>query len=155
VSEARRESVADRLIVLSAGALFLSLFLTWSHQFSMAFITRAGAAVQLHGVAPSPTAWQVYSVADLLLALLAGALLWVALIGGRVARVIALLAALLGLAFTIHALAAPPTNGVNVADPALGTGYAPASPSAGGGEIVAIAALALAIAGLGLSFTAD
>jgi Mn2+/Fe2+ NRAMP family transporter len=154
VNPGQRESLADVLIVIGAAALFLSLFLTWSHQFSVAFLTRTGAAAQLHDLPPSPTAWQVYSVVDVLLALLAAALLYVALLGRRTARVLTLLAVVLALVFTVHALAVPPTSGVNIAN-ATGTGFAPNSPTAGGGEIVAIAALGLAIAGLALSFSAD
>ncbi len=150
----QRESLADGLLVISAAALFLSLFLTWSHQFSEAFLTQTGAAVNLRGVPPSPTGWQVYSAADVLLALLAAALLYVSLLGRRTARVLTLLAVLGALVFAIHALAVPPTNGVNIVGSG-GVGYAPINPTHGAGEIVAIAALGLAVGGLALSFTAD
>ncbi len=37
-----REAIADWLMVLGAPSLLLSLFLTWSHQFSPAFLARYG-----------------------------------------------------------------------------------------------------------------
>ncbi len=50
-------------------ALFGSLFLTWSHQFSAGVPgANGGHRPQLNGVPHDPTAWQVYSVADVLLA---------------------------------------------------------------------------------------
>lgn len=143
------------MIVLGALLLLLSLFLTWSHQFSNAFVSQVGAA-ELQGVPRDPTAWQVYSIADVLLVLLAVALVVAALVAGRRARISALLAAVLGLAFTVHALNVAPTNGVNVA--AAGTGVAHvlrSTATSGGGEVLAIVALGIAIAGLALSFTAD
>jgi hypothetical protein len=60
-----RESLADWMIVFGALLLALSLFLTWSHQFTNAFVGEVGAD-QLHGVPRDPTAWQVYSIADVL-----------------------------------------------------------------------------------------
>jgi hypothetical protein len=150
-----REGVADWLIVAGALALLASLFLTWSHQFSRAFLTRVGAD-QLQGIPRDPTAWQIYSIADVLLALLAAALLAAALVAGRRARISALVAATLGLVFTLHAMSVAPTNGVNVSDPSAGPGhFFPSSATSGAGEVVAAIALALAIAGLALSFTAD
>lgn len=111
--------------------LLVALFLPWSHQ-------RASP-----GFPHSPTAWQVYSIVDVLLAVLAGGLLAVALLGGRTARVVVLLGAALALAFTVHALGVPPSNGAIAG-----------SPASGAGEPTAIVALAVAIAGLALSFTA-
>jgi hypothetical protein len=155
-SKEQREVVADWLIVAGAAGLFGSLFLTWSHQFSAAFLAVWGTSDQLRGVPHDPTAWQVYSTADVLLALLAGALIAVALFGSRQARTGALAGAGLALAFTIHALAVPPTNGASIFDPSLSVpNYFPSSASAGIGETVALVALVLAIVGLGLSFTAD
>jgi hypothetical protein len=150
-----REAVADWMIVIGAVVLLVSLFLTWSHQFSKAFVTQVGAA-QLQGIPRDPTAWQVYSIADVLLALLAAGLVAAALVAGRRARISALAAALVGVAFALHALSVAPTNGVNVAG--TGTGVArllPSTASSGGGEVVAIVALGIALAGLALSFTAD
>jgi hypothetical protein len=152
----QREVVADWLMVVGALALFVSLFLSWSHQFSPSFLAVWGTSDALRGVPRDPTAWQVYSSADVLLALLGVALIAVAVFGSRAARVAALVGALIALAFTIHALAVPPTNGANIFDPALSVpNYAPAGASAGLGETVALIALGMAIAGLGLSFTAD
>jgi hypothetical protein len=122
-----REVIADWLILLGAVALAVSLFLPWSR----------------HGHADQ-TAWQVYSVVDVALAVLAAALAVVALIGGRARRVVVLVAAGVALAFAVHAHATPPTND-----------FAGAPAAAGAGETVAIAGLVAAIAGLGLSFTAD
>ena len=151
-----REVLADWLIVISGLVLLGSLFLTWSHQFSPSFLAQFGSSAQLRNIPRNPTAWQVYSAADVLLALLGGGLIVVALIGSRPARIAALLGSIVALAFTIHALGRPPTNGANLFDPALSVpNYFPDSPDAGAGETVAIIALTAAIAGLGLSFTAD
>lgn len=152
----RREVLANWLILVGGLALFGSLFMTWSHQFSSAFLAEWGASVQLRNIPRDPTAWQVYSIADVLLALLAGAFVAIALFGTRRARAWALVAAAIGLAFTIHALVIPPTNGANIFNPALNVpNYFPNSPAAGPGETLAIVSLLAAIAGLGLSFTAD
>jgi hypothetical protein len=156
VSKSTRESVADWLMVLGAVALFGSLFLTWSHQFSGAFLAQFAASDALRGVPHDPTAWQLYSVADGLLALLAAGVLAVALRGRRSGRRVVLLGLAIALAFTLHALSDPPTQGANLFDPSLSApNYAPNSPTAGFGETVAIAGLVLAIAGLGLSFTVE
>jgi hypothetical protein len=150
-----RESLADWMIVFGALLLALSLFLTWSHQFTNTFVGEVGAD-QLHGVPRDPTAWQVYSIADVLLALLAAALVVAALVAGRRARISALAAAVLGLVFTIHAANVAPTNGVNIATPSAGVAHlVPSAATSAGGEVVAIVALGIAIAGLALSFTAD
>jgi hypothetical protein len=128
-----REVIADWLILLGAVALAVSLFLPWSHQHV------AG------GIASDPTAWQVYSIVDVGLALLAAGLALVAMIGGRGRRLVVLIASGVALAFAVHAHIIPPTNGA--------TATATAHP--GAGETVAIVGLAVAIAGLALSFTAD
>jgi hypothetical protein len=131
-----REVIADWLILLGAVALAVALFLPWSHQHVSG------------GTDPHPTAWQVYSIVDVCLALLAAALALVALIGGRVRRLVVVIASGVALAFTVHAHATPPTNGT------VATATIPA-PRPGAGETVAIVGLAVAIAGLGLSFTAE
>lgn len=152
----QREALADWLIVVGAGGLFVSLFLTWSHQFSPAFLAQFGASDLLRGVPHDPTAWQVYSAADVLLAALAAGLAVTALFGNRTARVAALASAALGLGFTLHALSAPPSNGANIFNPSLSVpNYFPNSPSAGVGETLAIVALVAATVGLLLSFTAE
>jgi uncharacterized membrane protein len=103
-----------------------------------------------------PTAWQVYSVTDVGLALVALALLVIALLGGWRWRLGVLVPVGLALAFTAHALGVPPTSGANVVDPALSVPrYLSASASAGAGETVAIAALGAAVAGVALSLTAE
>lgn len=156
MSRERREVLADWLIVIGALGLFGSLFLTWSHQFSPAFLTQFGTSDLLRGVPRDPTAWQLYSAVDVVLAVLAGALGVIALVGSRRVRLGALAGAGIGLAFTLHALSVPPTNGANLFSPSLIVpGSVPSSPRAGIGETVATAALTVAIAGLALSLTAD
>jgi len=156
VTRQQREAIADWLIVVGAAALLVSLFLTWSHQFSPAFLAAWGSADALRGVPHDPTAWQVYSSTDVVLAVLAVAMVVVALVGNRAARFCAVLGCAIAAGFTVHALSHPPTNGANIFNPALSVpAYAPNDPSSGPGEIVALAGLALGLAGLGLSFTAD
>ncbi|MBV9310281.1 MAG: hypothetical protein JOZ73_05590 [Solirubrobacterales bacterium] len=147
----QRELLARWLTAVGALALFASLFLTWSHQFSSSFLDRFGASEVLRGVPTDPTAWQVYSVADVLLALLALALIAVAFAGGRQARIGALVACVAALVFALRALSDPPTNGANIFNPALSVpNLYPSGASAGPGETLAITALLAAIAGLGL-----
>ena len=154
MSRERREVTADSLVIVGAAGLFASLFLAWSHQFSRAFLAEWGTSAQLEGIPHDPTAWQVYSTVDVLFAVLAVALVVVALRGGPRVRLVALAAAAIGLAFTIHALSVPPTNGATIFDASTGA-HAPNSPASGAGEVVAVAGLALAMLGLALSFTAD
>jgi hypothetical protein len=156
LSNKNREVLSDWMIVLGAVALFGSLFLAWSHQFSGAFLAEFGTSVLLNGVPHDPTAWQVYSAADVLLALLAAGLVAAALVGSRTVRMVALVGAAIALAFTIHALSAPPTNGANIFNPALSVPqYASPGSTAGIGETIAIIGLLLGIAGLGVSLAAD
>ena len=148
--------LADWLIVIGSVLLLGSLFLTWSHQFSRSILAAYGRSELLRGVPRDPTAWQVYSVMDIALALLAIGLFVAALIGARRSRIGAFAGCVIALAFTLHAVGDPPTNHATIFDPALGApGYVPDSPGAGVGETLAIMALVAAIAGLGLSFTAD
>jgi hypothetical protein len=155
-SKENRESLANWLIMLGALALFGSLFLTWSHQFSAQFLNAFGSSELLNGVPHDPTAWQVYSTTDIVLALLAAGLVATALFGSRTARACAIAAALIALAFTLHALAAPPTNGANIFNPALSVPtYASPGSTAGVGETVAIVGLLLATVGLVVSFGVD
>jgi hypothetical protein len=157
VSGEDREALANWLIVVGGVALFGSLFMAWSHQFSAAFLQvfgRPGGTV--HGVPLSPTAWQVYSAADVLLAVLAAGLVASAIAGSRVVRVGAAIAAAIGLAFAVRAIVDPPTTETAIFNPAFSVpqlaspGTTPAA-----GETVAVIALVLALGGLGLSFTAD
>jgi hypothetical protein len=152
----RRELLADWLIVAGGIALLISLFLTWTHQLGAAFLAQFGSSSQLQGVPHDPTAWQVYSTADVLLALLALGLVLIALVGGRRSRIGALLASAIALAFTLHALSKPPTNGANIFKPSLsGPAYFATGATSGPGITVAIVALGVALIGLALSFTAD
>jgi hypothetical protein len=156
VNKEQREAIADWLMVLGGAGLLASLFLTWSHQFSAPFLVQFGSSDVLRGVPRDPTAWQVYSAADVVLSVLAVGVVAAALFGSRRVRFGALVAAGLGLGFTIHALSKPPTNAPNVFNPALSIpSYFPISATAGVGETIAIAALVVAIVGLIVSFTAD
>jgi hypothetical protein len=156
VSKGAREVVSDWLMLLAAPILLLSLFLVWSHQFSPAFLARYRHLTVLAGVPRDPTAWQVYSVADVLLAALAMGLLAVALRGSAAGRVAVLLGLVVALAFVIHALSVPPTSGANLFDPSLHpAAYTPNHPRSGAGEVVALIALVLGTMGVLVSFTAD
>jgi hypothetical protein len=132
VSRGLREAVADWLMLLGALVLGLSLFFAWSHQHPV------GA-----GIPRAPTGWQAYSMADVLLMALAASLVYVSFLGTRRARALELVPVGVGLAFVIHALGVPPTNG--------------ASGAAGSGAGEVLAVIGLGVAGLGLlvSFTAD
>ncbi len=148
--------VSDWLMALAGPILLGSLFLTWSHQFAAGFLARYGASAVVQGTPRDPNAWQVYSAADVLLALVAGGLLVVALWGGRRRRLAVALAVAVALAFTAHAIAVPPTNSVSVFDPSASPPrYAANYPAAGSGEIVALVALIMGAAGVAISFTAD
>jgi hypothetical protein len=156
VSRAKRETAADWLMLLAAPILVGSLFLVWSHQFSVAVQSQYGATAALQTVPRNPTGWQIYSSADVLLALLAAGLLGAALRGGGAARLVMVLGVGVGLAFTLHALAVPPTDGANLFDPTLSPpAYTPNSPAAGPGETLALVGLGLGLAGLLVSFTVD
>jgi len=174
VSRELREFIGDWLMVISSAILLVSLFLPWSHQFSREFAAAFAGTNALSGIPRDPTAWQVYSLADVLLALLALSVFVLALVGPRRPRVVALGLTVLALAFVIHALGRPPTSGANLASPAdaapsingipaadvpalaAPTPSVPANhPGSAAGEVVAVAALLVAAAGLGLSLSAD
>jgi hypothetical protein len=156
VSKGARETISDWLMAIAGSLLVGSLFLTWSHQLSAGVRARYGATAVLAGVPADPTAWQVYSGADVLLALMAGGLMAVALWGGRARRVAVALALVVALAFVIHALSAPPTNGALVFDPTLTPpGYTANAVRSGAGEVLALVALVLGGAGVALAFTVD
>jgi hypothetical protein len=154
VSKGKREAIADWLMLAGAPVLLGSLFLTWSHQFSRGFLTQYGGSPALQGVPHDPNAWQLYSAADVLLALMAAGLLVVALRGTRHARQALVLALAVGAAFTVHALASPATNGADIFNAAVGR-YGADTPAAGPGETVALLGLGLGLAGTLLAFTAD
>jgi hypothetical protein len=152
VSDRARELGADWLLVLGGATLLVSLFTPWSHQFPASLLSTPGLTVALRGVPQNPTAWQVYSGADVLLALLGAASIVVALVGRRSARITVGLAAAAGLAFAVHAMNVPPTNGLDLVNPAapahgyIGRTYA----SAAVGETVAVIGLALVLLGAAL-----
>jgi hypothetical protein len=156
VSREDQEAIANWLIVAGAAALFGSLFLTWSHQFTPRFVSEFAAFGATGGVPDDPTGWQVYAAADVILTMLAAGLALSAFFGSHAVRVGAIVAALAGLAFVVHALSAPPTNGLLLLNPAQNAlTYAPVAPTAGPGETVAILALVAAVSGLLLSLRAD
>ncbi|HTX31428.1 MAG TPA: hypothetical protein VMD09_08575 [Solirubrobacteraceae bacterium] len=145
----RIQGLADWLTLVGGIGLFVSLFFTWSHQLTPPVLAQYAGSPALQGVPADPTAWQVYSVADVLLALLAGSLVAVALRGrSRGARVTALVAVGLALAFTAHASGVAPTNGVLLIDPSNPSAYLPHDATSGAGETLALVALAVAAAGL-------
>lgn len=145
------------LTLTGAAGLFLSLFLAWSHQLPASVLAVAGSSPALRGVPGDPTAWQVYSIADALLVLLAAALVLVALVGrSRASRVLALASGAVAFVFTVHALSVPPTSGVLVLSPvATSPQYLARAATSGPGEIVALLSLGLAGAGLVLSLATD
>lgn len=102
------DALADWLVLAGGAGLFLSLFETWSHQLSRAALSVVGSSPALQGVPRDPTAWQVYSIADVLLALLAVTLVATALAGSARFRAGAVVAVAVALAFTLHALSVPP-----------------------------------------------
>ena len=92
----------------------------------------------------------------MLLALVGVGLIGVALWGGRARRIALALALVVALAFVIHALAVPPTNGALLFDPTLvPPGYTANVVSSGAGEVLALVALGLGGVGVGLAFTVD
>ena len=139
------------MIIAGALLLFGSLFLVWSHQFSKGFLAQWGSSPALAGIPHDPTAWQLYSIADVLLALLAIALPVVSLIGGWRSRLVLAGGCAVALVFVIHALNVPPTNGASL----LQTPFAVNHPTAGAGEGVAILGLATSLAGLLLTLGAE
>ena len=152
MDKGRREVISDWLMLLAASVLLASLFLTWSHQFSPAFLAQYGHSPALAGVPRDPTAWQVYSIADVLLAVLVAGLVWAALRGWRGARIAVLIGLLVAIAFTIHALGTAPTRGAELLDPTLNA-YAPNHPSSGAGEVVGLVGMCIGLAGVLLSLT--
>jgi hypothetical protein len=156
VSKGVRETISDWLMAIAGPLLLGSLFLTWSHQLSAPLRARYGATAALAGVPADPTAWQVYSAADVFLALVALGLLVVALLGGRGRRIALALALAVALALVVHALSVPPTNGALLFDPTLTPpGYSANPVSSGAGEVLALVALAVGAVGVALGFTAD
>jgi hypothetical protein len=149
-------ALADWLIAIGAVGLFVSLFLTWSHQFSPRLLALPGSRVGLRGVPADPTAWQVYAGADVVLALLAVALGLAALVGARRFRLVMVPFVALALAFVVHAISSPPTNGVRLLNPAaIVPDYLPISATAGVGETVALGALGVALVGIVTSVLAE
>lgn len=148
--------MADWLVLVGALSLFVSLFLTWSHQLPKSVLDTFAGGPAIQGIPANPTAWQVYSVADVVLAVLAGALAAVALRGRSLwSKLTALGAVGLALAFTVHAASVAPTNGLLLIDPNNAPTYLPHLATAGPGETVAIVSLGLAAVGLLLSLAPD
>ncbi len=154
MSRGTRETVADWAMMAAALLLLISLFLVWSHQLSPAVVAHYAGTGTFAGIPRNPDAWQVYTTADVLLALVSVGLLVAALRGGRTIRMVLTAAVAVALAFVVHALGTPPTNGANVFDPAT-RDYVATGAHAGIGVTVALIALALGAAALLLSFTGD
>jgi hypothetical protein len=151
-----RETISDWLMAITGPLLLGSLFLTWSHQLSTGVRARYGGTAALAGVPADPTAFQVYSGADVLLAVVAAGLMAVALWGGRARRIALTLALMVALVFVIHAMSVPPTNGALLFDPTLNPpGYTANAVTSGTGEVLALVALGLGGVGVALAFTVD
>ena len=127
--------------------LVASLLLSWSHQVHPSLRARVPAAA-LFGVPADPTAFQVYAITGELLVLLGLVVAAAGLWGQRRERALTLGLVVLAVAFTLHALAVPPTDGVLLA---AGPGrYLAVHAGAGPGETLALVGLAVAGAGLAL-----
>jgi hypothetical protein len=150
---ARAERFGDFAILCAGPLLLVSTFLVWSHQFSSAILARYGSSLALQGVPHDPDAWQVYSTVDVLLVVLAIALVGIALAGDRTARWVLLAALAVALAFCVHAASVAPTSGTLIGDPSTG-GYVATGASSGLGEVVALAALSLGAAGVLMTLVA-
>jgi hypothetical protein len=136
------------LTLLGAATLFGSLFLVWSHQLNRAELAHFRGAA-LYGVAADPTAFQVYAVAGVVLALLAVGIAVAGLWGQRPVSAAVLVAAAVGLAFVIRAAGSAPTNGLLLVPPRDATAVYFRDPAtAGVGETLAIVGLGLALMGL-------
>jgi hypothetical protein len=147
-----RERGSDWLILSGAALLLVSLFLTWSHQLSGSLRHALAGTAALQGVVADPDAWQVYTVAGVLLAWLALVLGTLALRGSRRARLLSGPPVMLALAFVAHALGHPPTDGTNLVAGALSpVRYVPNHVSSGAGELVALVGLAAALLGIALT----
>jgi hypothetical protein len=134
--------------------LLISLLLVWTHQLSPAVVARYAGTGTFDGIPRNPDAWQVYTSADVLLALVSVGLMVAALRGGRTIRMVLIAAVAVALAFVVHALGTPPTTGASVFAPATRS-YVATGAHAGIGVTVALVALAAAAAALLLSITAD
>jgi hypothetical protein len=135
---------AEWLQVAGGVILFAALFLTWSHQYPASALSVPGMRAALAGAPRDASAWQVYSVADILLALLAVVSV-VTVLASR-GRVLVVLLGLLTTAFVAHAIASPPTNGLDLIVPG-GTRYLARAAAAGPGETLALVGLAVAMVG--------
>ncbi|HET9073004.1 MAG TPA: hypothetical protein VFN48_00360 [Solirubrobacteraceae bacterium] len=140
-----RPALARVLCPLGGLVLALSLTLSWSHQVNTALRARLPAAA-LSGVPADPSAFQVYAISGELLLLLAIGVAAAGLWGQRRGRAATLAGVGLAAAFTLHAVAVPPTDGVLFA---AGPGrYLPVHAGAGPGQTVALFGLGLAAMGL-------
>ncbi len=150
MTKATRARAAVALIAAGGVALFVSLFLTWSATGLNGHVLVAfGALDRL----PKRTGWETYSLADVLMAVLAAMLVLAAIVRNRAVRVVVAILALGGLAFAIHALVDPPTLArVNRVRPGFVLLFGSA---AGAGEIVAIAGIGVALTGLVVALLID
>jgi hypothetical protein len=144
-----RQLVADWLQVIGGLALLASLFLAWSHQYPAAVLAAPGMRAALAGVPQDATAWEVYSAADVLIALVAVALVLSGVVGIGRARTALVVVVALALGFTIHAASVAPTSGVDVIVPGQ-SHFVRELARSGPGETVAILALVGAMVGVAL-----
>jgi hypothetical protein len=153
-----RSRLATALVVCGALGLLGSLFLEWRISPVHNFLILFGALDRIGGFfAADRTGWQLYSVANILLALLTALLLVAAFVRRRPLRAVAAILALAGLAFAIHALLATPgptgsrtAIGGSGAGPIVSRDVPALYAAVGPGETVAIVALTLAVLGLAI-----
>jgi hypothetical protein len=131
--------------VAGAAVLLGSLLLTWSHQITPALRARV-APVALFGVPGDASALQVYAIAGEVLAGLALGMAAAGLWGRRRVCLGLVGGVIVAIAFTVHALVNPPTNGLLLA--AGPEHYLNVHARPGAGEPVAVAGLIAS--GLGL-----
>jgi hypothetical protein len=138
--------------------LFGSLFADWRLSPVRNFLILFGALNRLGGsfILGDRTGWQLYSVADILLAGLAFVLLAAAVIDRWQLRAATAALALAALVFAVHALLDPPGLGSGPLAGFSGVGSIAAGDAgiypaiAGPGETLAIVALVIALLGLAL-----
>ncbi len=149
-------------VLIAGGGLGLlgSLFADWRTSPFRNFLFLFGALNRVGGLLQGDrSAWQLYSIADILLAALAVLLVVVAAIDRWQLRAVAVLPTIAGLVFAIRAVVDPPafltvsevfgTNAAAASVPARVVRYF--APQSGPGETIAIVALAIALSGLALA----
>ena len=160
-----RIGVGARLMAAVGGVvLVVSLFLTWGSTAGDSFLTLSGATNRRGAffAGMSKSAWEVYSVADIALVVLAVGVIVAVRLDRRRLLLVALLAAVAGLGFAIDQIGNPPL----VASPLpVGIPLRPtpanlphlfgssAGAGAGAGETVAVIAVVAMVIGLTAALT--